>query len=91
MARLRERGGLYEVSCVVSLGDGTGLCAVRHGSSPAHGGMPGLRWFDRARSLRWSLAPARSYSASTSGTLDGDSESASSHALRTRGDRRSPA
>jgi hypothetical protein len=62
MARLRQRGGLFEVSSSFPSVTGPAYVPFVMGRHPAHGGMPGLRWYDRARSLRWSLVPARSYS-----------------------------
>jgi len=62
MARLRARGGLFEVSSSFPSVTGPAYVPFVMGRHPATAGMPGLRWFDRTRSLPWSLAPARSYS-----------------------------
>jgi hypothetical protein len=42
------------------------------GMHPARVGMPGLRWFDRSRSLRWSPGHSRSYAGIDIWRVDGD-------------------
>ena len=72
MARLREKGGLYTVSTSFPSVTGPAYAPFVMGRHPASVGMPGLRWFDRARSLRWSYAQARSYSGIDIWHVDGD-------------------
>lgn len=72
MARLREKGGLYTVSTSFPSVTGPAYAPFVMGRHPAAVGMPGLRWFDRARSLRWSYAQARSYSGIDIWHVDGD-------------------
>jgi hypothetical protein len=61
LARLRDAGGLHAVSASFPSVTGPAYVPFVMGRHPAHMGMPGLRWFDRTRSLRWSVAQARSY------------------------------
>lgn len=61
LTRLRSKGGLHTVSTSFPSVTGPAYAPFVMGRHPGHVGMPGLRWFDRARSLRWALAPARSY------------------------------
>ncbi len=61
LAALRASGGLHTVTASFPSVTGPAYVPFVMGRHPAHVGMPGLRWFDRARSLRWSLAQARSY------------------------------
>lgn len=72
MAELRARGGLYEVSSSFPSVTGPAYAPFVMGRHPAHVGMPGLRWYDRARSLGWSPAQARSYSGVDIWHVDGD-------------------
>ncbi len=72
MARLRDAGGLYPVSSSFPSVTGPAYAPFVMGRHPAHVGMPGLRWFDRARSLRWSPGQARSYSGVDIWHVDGD-------------------
>ena len=62
LAALRDAGGLHEISAAFPSVTGPAYVPFVMGRHPAHAGMPGLRWYDRARSLRWSQAQARSYS-----------------------------
>ena len=61
LAALRARGGLHAVSTVFPSVTGPAYVPFLMGRHPAPVGLPGLRWYDRARSLRWSPAQARSY------------------------------
>jgi hypothetical protein len=61
VAALRERGGLYAVSSSFPSVTGPAYVPFLMGHHPATVGMPGLRWFDRARRLRWSPSQTRSY------------------------------
>lgn len=72
MARLREKGGLHTVSSSFPSVTGPAYAPFVMGRHPASVGMPGLRWYDRARSLRWSYAQARSYSGVDIWHVDGD-------------------
>jgi arylsulfatase A-like enzyme len=72
MARLRDAGGLYEISTSFPSVTGPAYAPFVMGRHPAHVGMPGLRWYDRARSLRLSHANARSYSGVDIWHVDGD-------------------
>ncbi len=72
MARLREKGGLYTISTSFPSVTGPAYAPFVMGRHPASVGMPGLRWFDRARSLPWSYAQARSYSGIDIWHVDGD-------------------
>ena len=72
MARLREQGGLFQVSSSFPSVTGPAYAPFVMGRHPAHVGLPGLRWFDRSRSLRLSPAQARSYSGVDIWHTDGD-------------------
>lgn len=72
MAALREAGGLYAVSSSFPSVTGPAYAPFVMGRHPAHVGMPGLRWYDRTRSLRLSPAQARSYSGIDIWHTDGD-------------------
>lgn len=61
MAALRERGGLHEVTSSFPSVTGPAYVPFIMGRNPADVGIPGLRWFDRSRALRWAPAAARSY------------------------------
>ncbi|MBA3917615.1 MAG: hypothetical protein C0516_03400 [Gemmatimonas sp.] len=58
---LAVRGGLHTVSASFPSVTGPAYVPFLMGRHPASAGLPGLRWFDRQRSLRWAAAPARSY------------------------------
>jgi hypothetical protein len=70
LARLRETGGLFTVSSAFPSVTGPAYAPFVMGRHPAHVGMPGLRWFDRSRTLGWSRA--RSYSGIDIWHVDGD-------------------
>lgn len=72
MARLCEKGGLHTISTAFPSVTGPAYAPFVMGRHPASVGMPGLRWFDRARSLPWSYSQARSYSGIDIWHVDGD-------------------
>lgn len=72
MARLRRTGSLSDISSAFPSVTGPAYAPFVMGRHPAHVGMPGLRWYDRARSLRLSPAQARSYSGVDIWHVDGD-------------------
>ncbi len=60
LARLRDEGGLFEVSSVFPSVTGPAYTPFVMGRHPASVGLPALRWYDRSRrDLRWPYA--RSY------------------------------
>lgn len=61
LADMRERGGLHTVTSSFPSVTGPAYAPFVMGRHAGSSGMPGLRWFDRARSLSWALRPARSY------------------------------
>lgn len=73
MRQLRASGGLYAVSSSFPSVTGPAYAPFVMGRHPANAGMPGLRWYDRARSLHWSFGRhARSYSGVDIWHVDGD-------------------
>ncbi len=58
---LAARGGRHTVTASFPSVTGPAYVPFLMGRHPASAGLPGLRWFDRQRSLRWAMAPARSY------------------------------
>ncbi len=72
LARLRIAGGLHQVSTAFPSVTGPAYTPFVMGRHPAYVGMPGLRWYDRARTLRWSPGNARSYSGVDIWHVDGD-------------------
>lgn len=61
LARLRAAGGLHTVTSVFPSVTGPGYVPFLMGRHPAHAGLPGLRWFDRSRRLRFAMGQSRSY------------------------------
>ena len=61
MAALRARGGLHRITSSFPSVTGPAYVPFLMGRHAGSVGMPGLRWFDRTRTLRWSSANARSY------------------------------
>lgn len=61
LAALVRRGGLHEVTTSFPSVTGPAYVPFLMGRQPASVGLPGLRWFDRARTLRWARAQSRSY------------------------------
>lgn len=51
LARLAAGGGMYEITTVFPSVTGLAYAPFVSGRSPAAVGLPGLRWFDRSRSL----------------------------------------
>jgi len=58
---LADRGGMHTISASFPSVTGPAYVPFLMGRHPASAGLPGLRWFDRTRRLRWAVAPARSY------------------------------
>ncbi len=77
MARLRDRGGMHEVSTSFPSVTGPAYAPFVMGRHPANVGMPGLRWFDRSKSLRLAHGNSRSYSGIDIWHTDGDLDTAS--------------
>ena len=61
LASLRARGGLYTVTSSFPSVTGPAYVPFIMGRNPGDVGMPGLRWFDRSRALRWASGQSRSY------------------------------
>jgi len=61
LARLRAAGGLHTVTSVFPSVTGPGYVPFLMGRHPTHVGLPGLRWFDRARRIRLAMGQSRSY------------------------------
>ena len=61
MAALRARGGLHSVTTSFPSVTGPAYVPFLMGRHPGGAGLPGLRWYDRTRSLRIAPANARSY------------------------------
>jgi hypothetical protein len=72
LCALADRGGLHTVSASFPSVTGPAYVPFLMGRHPASAGLPGLRWFDRQRSLRRALAPARSYAGIDIWQVDGD-------------------
>ncbi len=72
MAALRTRGGMHCVTSSFPSVTGPAYIPFLMGRHPGAVGLPGLRWFDRARTLRWSPASARSYAGMDIWHLDHD-------------------
>ena len=61
IAALQARGGSYTITSSFPSVTGPAYVPFMMGRNPGDVGMPGLRWFDRTRTLRWAPAAARSY------------------------------
>ncbi len=61
LAALRNRGGLYTVTSSFPSVTGPAYVPFIMGRNPGDVGMPGLRWFDRSRTLRFASGQSRSY------------------------------
>lgn len=61
LARLRDEGALHTVSSVFPSVTGPAYAPFLMGRFPGPIGLPGLRWFDRARTRRTAPDHARSY------------------------------
>lgn len=61
MAAMRSRGGLHTVTTSFPSVTGPAYAPFVMGRHPGNIGMPGLRWYDRARTIKWAIRPTRSY------------------------------
>ena len=61
LAALRDRGSAHQITSSFPSVTGPAYVPFLMGTHPARVGMPGLRWFDRSRSLRWATGQSRSY------------------------------
>ena len=61
LARLRDEGGMHTVTTAWPSVTGVGYTPFLLGRYPAPVGLPGLRWYDRARGIGALAAHARSY------------------------------
>lgn len=61
LSALRTHGSYHAVSASFPSVTGPAYIPFLMGRHPARAGLPGLRWYDRARSLAWSPAQSRSY------------------------------
>lgn len=76
LARLRDEGGLATVTSVFPSVTGPAYAPFLMGRFPGPIGLPGLRWFDRARTPRTRPDAARSYVGIEMRHLDGDLDAA---------------
>ncbi|GJG87140.1 hypothetical protein tb265_23210 [Gemmatimonadetes bacterium T265] len=72
LARLRDEGGLATAASVFPSVTGPAYAPFLMGRFPGPVGLPGLRWFDRARTRRTWPDAARSYVGAEMRHLDGD-------------------
>ncbi|HYW31229.1 MAG TPA: alkaline phosphatase family protein [Gemmatimonas sp.] len=72
IAALARAGGMHSVSSSFPSVTGPAYVPFIMGRNPAAVGMPGLRWFDRGRTLRWAPGAARSYAGVDIWHADGD-------------------
>jgi len=72
LARLRAEGGLHTVSSVFPSVTGPAYTPFLTGLYPGTAGIPGIRWWDRARSATHWPGFARSYVGTEARCLDGD-------------------
>lgn len=61
LADLAQRGGAYRISTSFPSVTGPGYVPFTMGRHPGEVGLPGLRWFDRARTIRFTSRYSRSY------------------------------
>ncbi len=61
MAALRARGSSQPISSSFPSVTGPAYVPFLMGQHPGRVGLPGLRWFDRARSIKWAPSQSRSY------------------------------
>jgi hypothetical protein len=61
LAALAARGGQHVVTAAFPSVTGPAYVPFVMGRHPAVVGMPGLRWYDRSRTLPWAMGNARSY------------------------------
>jgi hypothetical protein len=72
LRRLREEGGLHEVTSVFPSVTGPAYAPFLMGRFPGPVGVPGLRWYDRSRARCGWPGHARSYVGYEMGRIDGD-------------------
>lgn len=72
LARLRDKGGCHTITSSFPSVTGPAYVPLLTGRHPGRAGLPGIRWFDRTRSLKWSIASARSYVGLDIWRMDGD-------------------
>ena len=72
LARLREEGGLHEITSVFPSVTGPAYTPFLMGRFPGPVGIPGLRWFDRTRATCGWPDYARSYVGYEMGRIDSD-------------------
>ena len=72
LARLRAEGGLYSIATVFPSVTGPAYTPFLTGRHPGSVGLPGLRWYDRARSACSWPSYARSYTGPQCRFLDSD-------------------
>lgn len=72
LAALRARGSAHAITSSFPSVTGPAYVPFLMGKHPARVGMPGLRWFDRSRSLRWAPGQSRSYAGIDIWHVDGD-------------------
>jgi hypothetical protein len=72
LRRLRDEGGLYDVTTVFPSVTGPAYLPFLLGRFPGAVGIPGLRWYDRARTACGWPDHARSYVGYEMGRIDGD-------------------
>ncbi len=77
IAALRDCGGLHTISSSFPSVTGPAYVPFLMGRYPGSVGLPGLRWFDRARTLRWSPTHVRSYAGIDIWHVDHDVDAAS--------------
>lgn len=78
LSRLRQEGGLHEVSSAFPTVTGPAYAPLLMGRFPCAVGLPGLRWFDRSRSACSFPDYSRSYVGYQMSALDGDLDRESS-------------
>ncbi len=61
LAALRDVSGLNVVTTVFPSVTGVAYIPMLTGQHPSDAGIPGLRWYDRARRLPWLIGRSRSY------------------------------
>lgn len=72
LARLMRAGALHTVSTSFPSVTGPAYTPFVMGRHPAAAGLIGLRWFDRSRTIPWSIGQSRSYAGMDIWRLDAD-------------------
>lgn len=72
LAALRARGSAHTVTTSFPSVTGPAYVPFLMGQHPARVGLPGLRWYDRSRTLRWAPGQSRSYAGIDIWHVDGD-------------------